>query len=231
MKESRIAINSVLFVCAVALAFICYRSIKDREEFNTEVVQRENLVKARLMEIRAVEEAYKAEFGHYCPDWDSLIAYINVGQLPTIMKQGVLSDWHLEQGITEARLARILHSANNSADIEKYRLWNFVRDTVWSSLKDSLLGPDYDVNQICIIPTSDNEKFTLETDSFMNKSQIMIQTMQCMAPFAAYLHGDRNDWKREKDNREKDAEDRGVFGGLKIGEEGEAWNNNAGNWE
>ena len=65
MKGSRIAINSVLFVCAVALAFICYRSIKDREVFNAEGVQREYLVKARLMEIRSVDEAYKAEFGHY----------------------------------------------------------------------------------------------------------------------------------------------------------------------
>lgn len=231
MKGTRIAINSVLFVCAVALAFICYRSIKDREEFNTEVVERENLVKARLMEIRAVEEAYKAEFGYYCADWDSLIAYVKVGRLPTIMKQGVLSDWHLEQGLTEAKLAKILHASDNAADIEKYKLQGFVRDTVWTSLKDSLLGSDYNVDQICIIPTSNNEKFELQTDSFMNKSQIMIQTMQCMAPYASYLNGDRSDWKRETDNREKDAKDRGAYAGLKIGEEGEAWNNNAGNWE
>ena len=102
-------INIVLGICAVGLLFICWRSIRDTQDFDAEVASRENVVKARLMEIRSAEEAYKAQHdGEYCADWSMLIEFIRNGQLPVIMKQGVLTEEQMEKGLTEAKAAAMI---------------------------------------------------------------------------------------------------------------------------
>ncbi len=231
MKGQRIVINGVLVACVVGLAYICIHSITDQQKFDAEVVEREAAVKAQLLKIRFVEEAYKSTHKHYCGDWDELVAYAESDSLPTIVKQGTLSDEQLEQGLTEGKLAQILHTPNNAAEIEKYKLQGFVRDTSWVSVMDSLHLTADDLKNLRYIPSSGNQVFELEIDSFINKSEILVQTMECRAPYKTYMKGDTKAWERELNNREKDAEDRDVYGGLKIGEQGEAWNNNAGNWE
>ena len=86
-------INLILGICAVGLLFICWRSIKDTEDFDADVASRESVVKARLMEIRSAEEAYKAQHnGEYCADWSVLIDFVKNGKLPVIMKHGVLTE-------------------------------------------------------------------------------------------------------------------------------------------
>ena len=73
--------NLILGICAVGLLFICWRSIRDTEDFDAEVAARENVVKARLMEIRSAEEAYKAQHdGEYCADWTVLINFVKNGK-------------------------------------------------------------------------------------------------------------------------------------------------------
>ena len=62
-------INGILAVCVLALLFICWRSIQDDQDFNAEVRNRESVVKARLLQIRSAEEAYKLQHeGTYCAD-------------------------------------------------------------------------------------------------------------------------------------------------------------------
>ena len=52
-------INAVLAVCVVLLAIICWRSIQDDINFDKDVAYREAQVKARLLQIKDAEEAYK----------------------------------------------------------------------------------------------------------------------------------------------------------------------------
>ena len=87
-------INVFLGLCAVGLLFITWRSIQDTEDFDADVKARENVVKARLMEIREAQEAYKAQHGEYCPDWSVLIQFVKTGRLPIVMKQGVIEYHH-----------------------------------------------------------------------------------------------------------------------------------------
>ena len=49
-------INIILALCAIALCFACYFSIYNDISFDEEKAARENLVKARLMQIRDAEE-------------------------------------------------------------------------------------------------------------------------------------------------------------------------------
>ena len=102
-------INVILGICAVGLLFICWRSIRDTEDFDATVAARVNVVKARLMEIRSAEEAYKAQHdGVYCADWSVLIDFVKNGKLPVVMKQGLLTEEQMNQGLTEAKAAAIV---------------------------------------------------------------------------------------------------------------------------
>ncbi len=228
-------INVILGICVLAMLFICYRSITDQQKFDADVAQNEKDVKARLMQIRDAEEAYKAQMGWYCGDWDSLITFIETGKLPTIRREGTLSDEQMDKGLTEAKVGAIL-KRGDASEIASNGLTGFVRDTSWVVLKDSLFGPDFDAKQICYIPHSDEngdkpEKFFLLAVWDKTKSDEWISVMECTANYDSYLKGPdkKNQWKREVDNRIKETED---SVGLKIGvASAKIWNNNAGNWE
>ena len=101
-------INVVLGICALAMLFICYRSIADQQNFDREVAQRENDVKTRLLEIRDAQNAYKEQHPDigFCADWDTLIEWVKVAKLPTIIKLGVLTEEQMEKGLTCPRGTR-----------------------------------------------------------------------------------------------------------------------------
>ena len=230
-------INAVLAVCAFAMLFICYRSIADQQNFNAEIKQREVDVKARLIEIRKAQEAYKEQHNEYCSSWDTLIAFIKDGKLPIVIKQGMLTEAQMEKGLTDSKAAAIV-ARGNQAEIAAAGLQGFRRDTTWVSLVDSLYGKDYNVDEIRYIPNSDidgseKEEFELIAVWIKTKSDAIIPVMECGATFDKFLRGEDNKvwWKREVANRTEYAEKQGSYAGLKIGEAGLNWNNNAGNWE
>lgn len=230
-------INVVLGICALAMLWICYRSIADQQNFEAEVTQRETDVKARLIDIRKAQEAYKEQYKEYCSNWDTLIAFIKVGQLPTVVKQGVLTEEQMEKGLTESKAAAIVNSGSQ-AEIIANGLQDFRRDTTWVSLIDSLYGADYNADEIRYIPYSDaaggeKQEFELIAVWIKTKSDAIIPVMECGAPFYTFLVDENNSklWSREAANRTEVAESMGNYPGLKIGEAGLNWNNNAGNWE
>ena len=207
-------INAILGVCALLLLFICWRSIQDDQEFNAEVAAREAVVKARLLQIRAAEEAYKAQHeGVYCDNWNVLIDFVKNGRLPIIKKQGVLSDEQLEKGLTEDSAAMIVNSGDTKL-IEANGLQDFRRDTIWVSLMDSLYREEgFEADSLRFIPFS------------------LGDTFECNAPDSSFLKGMGKMGNRLIQNRAEEADAKGAYPGLKIGDAGNNWNNNAGNWE
>jgi len=225
-------INVVLGICAVGLLFICWRSIRDTEDFDATVAARENVVKARLLEIRSAEEAYKAQHdGVYCADWSVLINFVKTGKLPVIMKQGVLTEDQMEKGLTEAKAAAIVNSGDQAAIIAN-GLQNFKRDTIWVSLKDSLYNYEgFEADSLCFIPYSEGDTFELIACPNTTRSGTIIQVMECNAPDSSFLKGMGKAGKRLIYNRNEEANAKGAYPGLRIGDAGNNWNNNAGNWE
>ncbi|MDE7166486.1 MAG: hypothetical protein K2O17_05605 [Bacteroidaceae bacterium] len=232
-------INVVLGIAALAMLFICYRSIADQQEFDAEVKQRETDVKARLIEIRNAENAYKEQHPDvgFCGDWDSLILWVKEAKLPTIVKQGVLTEAQMEKGMTESKAAAIV-ARGNAAEIAANGLQGFRRDTTWVSLIDSLFGEGFNPDELCYIPHSDakdgeKKKFDLIAVWIKTKSDAIIPVMECGAEFETFLVDKENSkmWSREASNQREAAESMGNYAGLKIGEAGLNWNNNAGNWE
>jgi len=225
-------INVILGICVVGLLFICWRSIRDKEDFDADVAARESVVKARLMEIRSAEEAYKAQHeGEYCADWSVLINFVKNGQLPIIMKQGVLTEEQMDKGLTESKAAAIVNSGDQAA-IAANGLEGFRRDTVWVSLKDSLYNYEgFDADSMRYIPFSQGDTFELIACPNTTRSGSIIQVMECNAPDSSFLKGMGKAGDRLIYNRYELANKKGVYPGLKIGDAGNNWNNNAGNWE
>lgn len=225
-------INLILGICAVGLLFICWRSIKDTEDFDADVASRESVVKARLMEIRSAEEAYKAQHnGEYCADWSVLIDFVKNGKLPVIMKQGVLTEEQMEKGLTESSAAAIVNSSDEKA-IAENGLQNFRRDTIWVSLKDSLYNYEaFVADSMRYIPFSQGDTFELVACPNTTRSGTIIQVMECNAPDSSFLKGMGKYGDRLIYNRAEEADAKGAYPGLKIGDAGNNWNNNAGNWE
>jgi hypothetical protein len=225
-------INVILGICAVGLLFVCWRSIRDTEDFDATVAARENVVKARLMEIRSAEEAYKAQHdGVYCSDWSVLINFVKNGKLPVIMKQGVLTEDQMEKGLTESKAAAIVNSGDQAA-IAANGLQNFRRDTIWVSLQDSLYNYEgFVADSMRYIPFSQGDTFELVACPNTTRSGSIIQVMECNAPDSSFLKGMGKAGKRLIYNRNEEANAKGAYAGLKIGDAGNNWNNNAGNWE
>ena len=225
-------INVILGICVVGLLFICWRSIKDTENFDATVAARENVVKARLMEIRSAEEAWKAQHdGEYCADWSVLIDFVKHGKLPIIMKQGLLTEEQMDKGLTESKAAAIVNSGDQAAIIAN-GLQNFRRDTVWVSLQDSLYNYEgFVADSLRYIPFSQGDTFELIACPNTTRSGTIMQVMECNAPDSSFLKGMGKAGKRLIYNRNEEANAKGAYPGLKIGDAGNNWNNNAGNWE
>ena len=229
----RKGINAVLTVCTVLLAVICWRSIQDDINFDADVSYREAQVKARLLQIKDAEEAWKQQSpeGAYCDNWDVLTDFVKNGRLPLVIKEGVLSDEQMEKGLTEAKASAIINSGDAKA-IAEYKLEGFRRDTVWVSLIDSLYkGVKLNVDSMRYIPFSEGDTFEIVACPTTTKSGAIIQVMECNAPISSYLKGMGKLGDRMIKNTQTEAEEMGNYPGLRIGEAGNGWNNNAGNWE
>ncbi|MGM9674394.1 MAG: hypothetical protein ACI3X9_02880 [Bacteroidaceae bacterium] len=224
-------INAILGVCVALLLFICWRSIQDDQDFNATVSEREKVVKERLLQIRAAEEAFKLQHeGTYCADWSVLIDFVKNGRLPIIMKQGVLSDAQMDKGLTETKAAAIVNSGDEKAIIEN-GLQDFRRDTVWVSLIDSLYADGFVADSLRYIPFAMGDTFELIACPNTTRSGTIIQVMECNAPDSSFLKGLGKMGDRLIYNRAEEADAKGAYAGLKIGDAGNNWNNNAGNWE
>ncbi len=225
-------INVILGICAVGLLFVCWRSIRDTEDFDAEVAARENVVKARLMEIRSAEEAYKAQHdGEYCADWSVLINFVKTGKLPVVMKQGLLTEDQMNNGLTESKAAAIVNSGDQAAIVAN-GLEGFRRDTIWISLQDSLYNYEgFVADSMRYIPFSEGDTFEIIACPNTTRSGSIIQVMECNAPDSSFLKGMGKAGKRLIYNRNEEANAKGAYAGLKIGDAGNNWNNNAGNWE
>ena len=225
-------INLILGCCAAALLAICYFSITDTINFGEEVTAREDVVKARLLEIRSAEEAYKVRRGgEYCADWDVLIDFVKNDSIPSVKKQGVLTDDQMDKGLTEASAAAIVNSGDLKA-IAANGLENFRRDTVWVAVIDSLFNYEgFEPDSLRYIPFSKGDTFELIAAPNTTRSGTIIQVMECNAPDSSFLKGMGTQGDRLIYNRSEDADAKGAYAGLKIGDAGNNWNNNAGNWE
>ena len=97
----KIIFNSILIVCVLGLVAACFMSIWSDISFGKEKEQREQLVIARLLQLRDAEDEFKkCHAGEFCGTIDSLIDWVkNEKSIDKIIKEGELTDDQLESVI------------------------------------------------------------------------------------------------------------------------------------
>ena len=207
----KVTLKILLAVAVVLLAYMCYRGIMGPIEFKDERDRRENLIKARLIDIRKAQIEYKNIHKVHAANFDELSKFLKDEKLPFLIKEGVLTDEQLEKGMTEK---------------EAVKKGLIRRDTVWVTAVDTLFGKGYNVDDLRNVPGA-NVQFTMDTATLTSGSGYTVKVFQCGVLYDDYL-GDLN--KQEVYNLKDKASKMGKYAGLRVGSVEEI-NNNAGNWE
>lgn len=228
-------IRIALCIAIVAMAYLCVMSIMTPINFDNERAVREKAIVKNLVDIRTVEIEYKKINGHYCPDADSLVAFIEFGKMPMIMKEGTLTDEQMKNGLTEKKAAAIVHRGN-AKEIAENGLEGFRRDTAYVSVYEALFAEKYTLDEakaIVNVPYTDNLRFEFDTASYTNTTTgIVTPLVQVGTSFDSYL-GDLNhqqlvNLKDKESKLQENKEDK--YLGIRFGSVIES-NNNSGNWE
>ena len=206
MKKA--AIQIVLAVVVIGLAFVVYRQLTIPLQFDKEVEKRSAAVIDRIKDIRSAERAYKQVYDKYCGNFDSLIAFVLTDSMVYERSFGSADD--------SVAVARGLVKS------EQFKM--AVIDTAFGTKK---LTPAQ-VQQLRYIPYSADQEYILEAGALETESGVTVQVFECRAPFKAYLsdlnHQELVNLIDERENTFKD------YPGIKVGSMTSA-TNDAGNWE
>lgn len=224
-------INILLGLCVCALVYICYASIMGPIEFEQEQKFREKKVIARLMDIRKAQQEYRMRNeGKYTASFDTLIEFVKTQKIPFIMKEGVLNDKQLEDGLNERKAMAIVNKARktgNWAEAKAAGLENFKRDTMWVAIMDTIFPKGFDADSLRYVPFGNGAQFEMGTKNSTTKSGAPIYLLEVKTPYDVYLNGlDQQEIANMKDLQIK----LNKYPGLMVGSL-ETPNNNAGNWE
>ena len=243
----------ILLALAICfLAYICVDSVVTPIQFEETRVQREEAVVKNLIHIRTAEVEFKNQHGRFMADPDSLLMFLKTAPKKEVLKEGSLTDAQLEKGLTEPKAVKLIDKAKakamsklkttdsealyayiwaNDKDIKEAGLQGFRRDTIERNMIETLYKGEFDENtidQIVVIPFSDNKRFEIEVnDEYKTSQGIHVPLFEARAPFETYL-ADQD--KQELVNLIDKEQKLDQYAGLKVGSI-EAPNNNAGNWE
>ena len=223
--------NIVLGLCIIALVYICYASIMGPIDFENAKKQRDAAVIARLIDIRKAQSEYRnLNTQQYTASFDTLIDFVKNQKLPFIYKQGELTDKQLEDGLTEKKAINIIEKAKKSgnyAEVKKWGLENFKRDTLWIAVLDTIFPKGFNADSLRYIPYGNGAQFEMAIKNDTAKSGAPFCLLEVKTPYTVYLNGlDAQEIANKIDMQNK----LGKYAGLMIGSL-ETANNNAGNWE
>ncbi len=159
----KIIIQIVLLVVIVFLGYIVYQSILEPVRFNNEKRAREKVVIDKLKGIRTSQLIYKRINGSYSDNFDSLVAFLKVAEIPIV---------------------KII------PDPEDTTFTKTINDTVgYIKVSDSLFSnKSYSPDQLSLIPFSDGEVFEINADT-IERGGVQVFVFEVKAPYTAYLKG------------------------------------------
>lgn len=217
-----------LLVVAIGLSiYLCVDSILRPIRFEQEKSMRYDAVIGRLVDIRTAQVEFRNAHGLYANNFDTLIGFVKYGRIPFVLKEGVLSDRQLEDGLTEEKAAEIVYK-KRTREIKRWGLEEFRRDTFYANVLDTVFGKGYPIDSLRYVPFGANhEEFQLRAGDVTTGSGLIVRVFEAKTPFETFMVGLD---KQEILNMRLKAEKYGKYPGLMVGNIFEA-NNNAGNWE
>jgi hypothetical protein len=207
------ALNIVLSVIIIVLAWLLFQSIMKPIRFNHEKDAREAAIKGRLIDIRTAQEAFKSVKGYYTGSFDTLITFLRVDSLPLVFKRGALTDEMIAEGITSEQMA-----------VKKGLI---SRDTSYIPVRDSVFKEGYPVDDLRFVPGMKDTEFQMAAGRVMTTSMVLVNVFEAYVLNDVFLSDlDRQLVVNYNEQRTKTT----GFPGMKVGDV-RIPNNNAGNWE
>lgn len=207
------ALNVVFTIIIIVLIYFLVESIMHPIRFNREKDARETAIKARLIDIRTAQEAFKSVKGYYTGSFDTLITFLKTDSLPLVFKRGSLTDEMIAAGITSER--------------EAVKKGLISRDTSYIAVRDSIFNKGYPIDQLRYVPGTENEEFKMAAARVMTTSMVLVNVFEAYVLNDVFLADlDRQLVVNYNELRTKIT----GFPGMKVGDI-RVPNNNAGNWE
>lgn len=200
-KIMKTVVKIVLALVIVGLSYLVYESIMTPVRFDRTKSIRYEAVIQKLKDIRDLEKFFRTENKRYTANWDSLIAFARVGQIPEVKMIADPTDTTFSRSIV---------------------------DTIgFISVYDSLFGKreGFVLENIAVIPGSSGAKFEIEAGK-IDKGGLKVDVFEVRAHNDAILHGLDEQLVR---NLNKGREDIDKYAGLKVGSMQEV--STDGNWE
>jgi len=163
MNIKRVLIQVVLLIAVLFLAYEVYQSIMEPVRFKKVIQTREDVIKARLGEIKVLQIEYKKINNRYTGSFDTLIDFYNNSKMPMVLKHGTAPDTLTEEQALEMGL--------------------ITRDTSYIAIKDTLFKdlPGFDINKIPYVPFSQNKKFDMQAGTVTKaKFEIPVFEVSCL---------------------------------------------------
>jgi len=209
------AIQVVLAVAIIVLAYLLWESINKPIRFNREKDRIERATIQRLKDIRTAQLAFRSEHGRFTGDFDSLITFLKTDSFSVVKAIGSVPDSMIEL------LGR------KKAELQALKEGLISRDTIRLSVKDSLFKAGYPIDSLRYAPFTKGYEFELGAGVLETASKVVVRVFEAKVPYDVLLAGlDRQLIINYKETREKIT----GYPGLKVGSLEEA-TNNAGNWE
>ena len=209
------AIQVVLAVAIIVLAYLLWESINKPIRFNREKDRIERATIQRLKDIRTAQLAFRSEHGRFTGDFDSLITFLKTDSFSVVKAIGSVPDSMIEL------LGR------KKAELQALKEGLISRDTIRLSVKDSLFKAGYPIDSLRYAPFTKGYEFELGAGVLETASKVVVRVFEAKVPYDILLAGlDRQLIINYKETREKIT----GYPGLKVGSLEEA-TNNAGNWE
>ena len=202
MDKKLTIINIVLVLLAIFLGYLVYNSSSQPLVFENTKRERETKVVQNLKDIRSSQDLFKDYYNRYTANFDSLIEFIKVGELPLI---------------------NIVKDPNDTTDTKT------INDTVgFVKVMDSLFKDrtNFNVEALRYIPFSDpQQEFEIQAGYIM-RGGMNVPVFEVKAHYNTYLNGlDKQRIRNESALRE----DLDKYPGVKVGSMSEP--STDGNWE
>lgn len=217
----KITFRILLVACIVVLGILCFKSIYDPMQFSGERTKRERAIIHRLIDIRKAQGEYRNVNGQYTASFDTLIDFVKSGTLKVVLKEGLLTDQQLAEGLTDIKVMKMTEKERADKGLQ-----NFRRDTSLVSVKDSLFGTKFVADSMRFVPGT-RTQFEMAAGELATASGLAVKVFEAKTTFDVYL-GDLN--RQEVVNLKDLVKSNNKFQGLKVGSIEEA-NNGGGNWE
>jgi hypothetical protein len=184
----KILIQIVLLVIVIVLGFFVYESIMEPVRFDKERRTRQKVVVEKLKDIRSSQLIFRRINGSYANDFDTLVKFIKVAEIPVVKM------------IPDPEDTTFTRTINDTVGYIK------VADTIFANKK-------YTIDQLSLIPYSEGEKFEMSADT-IERGGVEVFVFEVKAPFTAFMKGMDEQTVRNIIAKSEDLE---KYPGLKVG--------------